>query len=349
MKILIVKTSAIGDVLHTLPALAALRRHFPEARISWLVEEAAADIVLGHPALDQVLVSKRKEWLRDFRAGDWMRVVRAVFAFIRQLRAVEYDLLIDFQGLLKSSMFIALTRARRKVGFGRGMAHAEGSYLFLNERIPAVDMDIHAVKRELLLLEALGVDCQGVDGALPLDAKSHARASELLARVGVDGNRPLIAINPMTTWPTKHWTPPGFAALAEALAQRGMTVVFTGGPGDRAAIDAVLAVMTPGQALNLAGLTDLKTLAALYARCRLLISTDTGPMHLAAAVSTPVVALFGPTAPWRTGPYGGCHQIVRAGLACSPCYKRICPLGTNQCMRDIRVEDVLLAVDKAPC
>lgn len=344
MNILIVKTSAIGDVLHTLPALHALRRRYPEAHISWLVEEEASDIVLGHPALDQVLISARKRWLRDLREGDRLSALREIVRLIRSLRSRRYDLLIDFQGLLKSSMFITCCRATRKVGFGRGMAHSEGSYLFLSERVPPVTMDTHAVDRELMLLEAIGIPAQGVEFTLPLGPHDHLRANELLTAHGLAPGAPFIAINPMTTWPTKHWQATSFAELTDALLRQGRTVVFTGGQGDHAAIAELCGRLGQPGAINLAGATTLKTLAAVYTKATLLITTDTGPMHLAAAVHTPVVALFGPTAPWRTGPYGAGHRVIRKELPCSPCLKRVCRFGTTECMRAITVDEVLAAV-----
>jgi lipopolysaccharide heptosyltransferase I len=343
LKILIVKTSAIGDVIHTLPALHCLRRHYPDARITWLVEEAAADVVVGHPALDRVLVSGRKGWLREWRAGERRAAWRKAWRFLRELRDSRYDLLIDFQGLLKSGIWVGLARSTRKVGFGRGMEHAEMSYLFLNERVPAVSMEMHAVDRELHLLRAIGVDCPEVRFDLPLTAADHEAAAKLLEAHGVAAGHPFVAINPMTTWPTKHWQPGKFAAVADRLAEEGRTVVFTGGPGDRAAV-AAIGTMMRQKAVNLAGATSLKTLAALYARAQVVVSTDTGPMHVAAATGTPVVALFGPTAPWRTGPHGGTHHILRLGLPCSPCFKKECQYGTTACMADISVADVVAAV-----
>ena len=343
MKILIVKTSAIGDVIHTLPALHCLRRRYPEAEITWLVEEAAAEVVVGHPALDRVLVAGRKGWLREWRAGERRAACRKAWHFLRELRDTRYDLLLDFQGLLKSGIWVALARARRKVGFGRGMEHAEMSYIFLNERIPAVSMEMHAVDRELHLLRAIGIECPEARFDLPLTAADHEAAAKLLEAHGIAAGQPFIAINPMTTWPTKHWRPEKFAELADRLAEAGKAVVFTGGPDDRAGVAAIGAMMRQPP-VNLAGATSLKGLAALFARAQAVVSTDTGPMHVAAAVGTPVVALFGPTAPWRTGPYGVQHQVVRLGLACSPCLKKQCQLATTACMADIPVIKVAQAV-----
>jgi len=341
VNILIVKTSAIGDVIHTLPALNALRRKYPEARIDWLVEEAAADLVIGHKALDRVLVSRRKAWVRDLRQGRVLTAWRGFVAFVRELRGTEYDLLLDFQGLLKSGIFVGLARAKRKVGFGKGMEHAEGSYVFLSEPVPPVNMDQHAAIRELLLLKAIGVESGEVVFDLPVGEAQRERIGQLLATEGIDPAKPLVAINPMTTWETKHWRNERFARVADQLLDRGVAVVFSGGPQDVQGIEEICGAMT-GKAVSLAGRTTLKELAALYERVAVLITTDTGPMHLAAAAGTPVVALFGPTAPWRTGPFGPGHKILRADIACSPCLKKQCDR-EHACMAQITVDQVVQA------
>ena len=347
VNILIVKTSAIGDVIHTLPALNALRRKYPESRIDWLVEEAAADVVIGHRALDAVLVSRRKAWIRDLKQGRVLAAYRGFAGFVKKLRVTEYDLLIDFQGLLKSGIFVGLARAKRKVGFGKGMEHAECSYLFLNEPIPPVNMDQHAAIRELLLLKAIGIESEEIVFDLPVGEEQRERIGQLLAAEGIDPAKPLVAINPMTTWETKHWRNDRFARVADALLDKGIAVVFSGGPQDVRGIEEIRGAMV-GKAASLAGRTTLKELAALYERVAVLITTDTGPMHLAAAAGAPVVALFGPTAPWRTGPFGEGHRILRADIACSHCLKRQCDRDHGS-MTQITVDQVVqaaLAVSK---
>jgi lipopolysaccharide heptosyltransferase I len=342
--ILIVKTSAIGDVTHTLPALNALRQRYPEAHITWLVEEAASGLLVGHPALDRLLISRRQHWARELRQGPRraLAALKEVGRFLGQLRDTRYDLLLDFQGLLKSGVLVALARAKRKVGFGRGMAHAEGSWVFLNERLPAVDMNIHAIDRELLLLKGIGVESPGVVFSLPITVEHRQKVEKLLAEHGGERSRPLLAINPQATWPTKLWFSERFAELADRLTGKGWAVVFTGSPGDTEEIARIIGAMhTP--AANLAGATNLLELAALYEMAGVVISTDTGPMHIAAATGTPVVAIFGATAPWRTGPWGEQHRVVRVELPCSPCLKKHCPT-ERECMRAISVEMVEAAV-----
>jgi len=341
LKILIVKTSAIGDVIHSLPALTCLRKKFPEAHIDWLVEEEASEAVIGHRAVNTVLVSQRKKWIRLLKQGRLLEAGRGLLSFVRKLRTTEYDLLIDFQGLLKSGIFVFLARAKRKAGFDKGMEHAEGSWIFLNERILPINMDQHAIHRERLLLAALDISCQEVFFDFPINELHRQEAESLLKENGVDLERPMVAINPLTTWPTKHWYADRFAQVADQLCAMGQTIVFTGGPQDAVGVETIIAAMT-GTAINLAGKTSLKSLAAIYQRAAMLITTDTGPMHLAAAVGTPVVALFGPTAPWRTGPFGIGHQVLRADLSCSPCFKKKCDLG-QECMTRIEVAQVLTA------
>ena len=162
--ILIVKLSAIGDVIHTLPSLAALRRLYPEAHITWVVEEAAADLILGHPQLDEVLVSRRKSWVKDFSSGKVAVTLRDVRSFIRRLRCRRYDLVIDFHGLLKSAVVVFLSGGKRKLGYD---SWQEMSGLFLNEKIPE-DMSKHAVDRYLDFLRYLGADVGKTEFVLPL-------------------------------------------------------------------------------------------------------------------------------------------------------------------------------------
>jgi heptosyltransferase I len=342
MNILIVKLSAIGDVIHTLPALNAIRSAYPSARITWLVEEAAAPLITGHPALDRVIISRRKSWIRDFRKGQWKSTVLEAAGLVQTLRDTAYDMVFDFQALIKSGVLIALSRGRRKIGFDRGMEHQEHSHLFLNERVAPVGMNCHAILRSLMMLNAADIHCRDITYRLPIHDDDRNAVARLLELEGINQTRPLICINPVAKWTTKLWPNGRFAELADRLSERyRISPVFTGAPEDQETVQDILSVMT-SRAVDLTGRTSLKTLAALYETADMLISTDTGPMHLGAAVNTPVVALFGPTAPWRTGPMGDPHQVIRAGLPCSPCFKRQCP--TCDCMNHIRVDQVLEGV-----
>ncbi|MFH0998625.1 MAG: lipopolysaccharide heptosyltransferase II [Pseudomonadota bacterium] len=344
MNILIVKLSAIGDVIHTLPALNAIRSAYPSAHITWLIEEAAAPLIIGHSALDRVIVSRRKSWIGDLRKGQWRPVIREAAGLVQTLRDTAYDLVFDFQALLKSGVLVVLCRGSRKIGFDRGMEHQEHSYLFLNERVAPVDMNGHAILRSLMMLDAAGILSREIVYRLPIQAADRQAVTRLLTLEGLKDSRPLICINPVAKWTTKLWPNERFAELADRLSARYRTsTVFTGAPEDTETVRDILSRMT-SSAVDLTGKTSLKTLAALYETADMLISTDTGPMHLGAAVNTPVVALFGPTAPWRTGPMGDQHQVIRVDLPCSPCFKRQCP--TCDCMNRIHVNQVLDGVDR---
>jgi len=344
--VLVVKLSAIGDVTHTLPALTTIRRHQPDARITWLVEDTAHDVIRGHAALDRILVWRRREWTEIVQSFRWVSATRLLAGFVRELRNTHYDLIIDFQALLKSSIWIALARGQRKAGYGPGLRHDERSYLFLSERVPVADPSAHAVERNLRLLEGLGFPRVPLRYDFPILPENDAEASRLLSELDLGDHSPFVGINAMTRWPTKNWTPENFAAVADALADGGVPCVFTGAAADREALDAVAGAMrTPPRRLD--GRTSLKTLAAVFRRALVVLSTDTGPMHIAVAVGTPVVALFGPTSPGYTGPYGEGHVVLRAGVECSPCYKRVCETRRYEphaCMRRLQPGDVVEAV-----
>ena len=323
MNILIVKLSAIGDVIHTLPSLAALRKLYPEAHITWVVEEAAAGLVNNHPLLNAVLISRRKSWIKYLRKGEFSRPLREMRTFLRELRQRPYDLVIDFHGLLKSALIVLFSGGKRKLGYD---SMQELSGLFYNEKIPE-DMNKHAVDRYLDFPRHLGAKIAKAQFILPSDNAAQARMQSLLEKYHLE-NKKFIAVNPVAYWETKLWDDEKFARLADLIkAKLDIEVVFTG--SEKESIEKITARMQT-KAVNLAGETTLPELAYLYQKALLLVTTDSGPMHLAAAVGTPVVALFGPTDPRRTGPYGDGHIIIRADLPCSPCLRRKCP--TTKCM-----------------
>jgi len=337
--ILIVKLSAIGDVVQALPALEAIKRAFPESSVTWVVEEAAAGILEGHPLIDTVLVSGRKSWLRMLgRPRTFREGFLKIAAFLRALRATRYDIAIDLQGLFKSGVLVGLARADRKLGFA---GSRELSSFFLNERLPAYDKNKHALERYLDVARYLGAREVSSSCTLPIGQERSA-IEQRLSDAGLT-RKPLIVMNPVARWETKLWPVQNFAALADRLiAEKQATIIFTGSRADHAIVSSILNMMKQ-HAENWAGETTLKELAALASLADLFVTTDTGPMHLAAAAQAKVLALFGPTAPWRTGPYGPSSIVVRAGLECSPCFKRRCN-DAIRCMGSISVDDVMRKV-----
>lgn len=342
LNILIVKLSAIGDVIHTLPALAALRKLYPGAHITWVVEEASSDLVMDHPYLDHVIVSHRKQWMDDLRHGRIGAPFRDMNAFTRDLRSRSYDLVIDFHGLFKSAVLVSLSGGARKLGFD---SMQEGSGLFYNERIPE-DMGKHAVDRYLDFLAYIGAKSGKADGEntpeflIPSDDRNIQKVSALLSKSHLDIDEPFVAINPVALWDTKLWREDRFAMLADRITgELNIPVVITGSAHEKPYAESIIKEVKTAKVVDLAGQTTLKDLACLYRQAAVVVTTDSGPMHIAAAVGTPVVALFGPTDPRRTGPYGRGHTVISKTLPCSPCFLKQCR--TRECMEGIAVEEVL--------
>jgi len=338
MRILIVKLSAIGDVVQALPALEAIKRAHPHADVDWAVEEAASDILAEHPLVDRLLVSRRKAWARMLsRPSTFLDGLKGFIGFLRELRARKYDIAVDLQGLLKSGVIIGLSRAKRKVGYA---GTRELSYLFLNECLPSYDPEKHALERYLDVARYLGAVDPKPACTLPI-GRERASMRERLKGAVPDGKK-LVVINPVARWKTKLWQEEKFAQLADRLVlERNAVVVLTGGTADRPVTGRIRAMMKQ-QAMDWAGETTLRELAALASLSDLFVTTDTGPMHLAAAAGAKVLALFGPTAPWRTGPYGPGHIVVRTGIPCSPCFRRECDRTIQmECMHGITVEEVM--------
>ncbi|MBM4300431.1 MAG: lipopolysaccharide heptosyltransferase II [Deltaproteobacteria bacterium] len=330
-RILLVKLSSFGDVLHALPFLEALRVAYPRAHITWLAEAAYAPLLAGHPALNEVWIAPR---LRpaEFWSGANPAACRRL---VQQLRARPFDLVVDVQGLLKSAVWVALAKSPRKVGYDRTR---ELSYLALTERVKPFDPEAHAVWRYLNLAQYLGAP-----PTLPRFRLGLGEAVDISALIPGKADRPLAVLHPGARWVSKLWPPASWASLSEWLHGQGFQVAVTGSAADRE-LAAGLVRQSQAPLLNLAGATSLAQLAAILRKTRLAVTTDTGAMHLAAALGTPVAALFGPTAPWRTGPFGSGHQVVRLGLSCSPCFKRQCL--APRCLTDLTPEMIEAACEK---
>ena len=330
-RILLVKLSSFGDVLHALPTLEALRAAFPSAHLTWLVEAAYAPLLSGHPALNEVWEAPRlrpAELLSGSNPGTLRRL-------LYQLRARPFDLVVDVQGLLKSAVWVALAKSPRKVGYDKTR---ELSYLALTERVPPFDPEAHAVRRYLNLAHYLGAPPTLPRFRLGLDA-----GVDISALIPDEADRPLVVLHPGARWASKLWPLASWASLSEWFHAQGFQVAVTGSAADRELVASITA-QCRAPLVNLAGSTSLAQLAAILRKARLAVTTDTGVMHLAATLGTKVVALFGPTAPWRTGPFGEGHQVVRLGLACSPCFKRQCP--DPRCLNDLTPAMVEAACEK---
>ena len=303
--IVVVKLSAIGDVLHGVPAAVALKQAFPDASIGWAVEGRAADVLAGHPAIDHLFRLPR----------GWLKSPAAVLSLRRQLRAFAPDVVIDMQGLLKSGIAAMLSGARMRIGFARPVSR-ERAWLAYTNRVKPVAT--HVVDRNCDLLVPLGVRESRPRFEMPRWPVSRARVQGWLE--GLRFPEPPIVINPGAGWASKLWPAERFAAVACELHERhGLrSLVVWGGNAERAAAERIAA--DAGTAAVLAPQTSLQDLGELFRRSRMLISSDTGPLHLAAAVGTPCVGLFGPVPADRNGPYGPLHVCVEPPAAARPAW-----------------------------
>lgn len=359
-KILIIKPSALGDVIHALPVLAKLRARYPNAEIDWIITPELADLLAEHPARPNLLFFERRAFRRP---GQMLEALRSYFVLLSRIRKRRYDLVIDLHGQLRSAVFCLASGAGVRIGFGRplrrekskGMTETipdrgwkgarEFSWLTYTHRMEIRTLREHAADRYLWLEPLLGLDGAAPDFRIWIRNEWRESVSKLLG--GRDaGGAEVAVVAPGTVWETKHWTVDGFAEIARELMRRGFMVVIAGSPSDKARALKV-ADMSPGS-LNLCGKTSVGELAALIERAALCVTNDSGPMHMAAAMGRPVVSIFGPTDPVRVGPYGQPNAVVRAGLSCSPCHfrrLRDCP-NAHACMVETTAEQVLRRIDE---
>jgi lipopolysaccharide heptosyltransferase I len=335
-RILIIKPSSPGDIIHALPVLHGLRHRYPAAHIAWLVATPFAELIEVDPALNEVIRFDRK---RFGFLGRSLRITGEFLAFLKGLRERDFELVIDLQGLFRSGFLAMATGARTRIGFADAR---EMAWMFYTDRIPRQEADAHAADRNYAVGRMLGFDGAALDFSIPLAEADHDAARALLRESGIDAGRPFAVLVPGTRWETKRWPADRFGQVARELRdRRGICSVLVGGRDDIPAGEVAVAA-SEGAAINLCGRTTLRQVAALIEAASLVVTADSTPMHLAAALKRPLVALFGPTNPRRTGPYGRLDDVVRLDLECSPCYLRKlsqCPYG-HECMQQLGVDRV---------
>lgn len=330
--ILIIKLSSLGDVVHALPALRALRTKYPGARISWMVNRGLEGILEGNPDLDEVILFDRKRWGRWRDCG----AMRELKAFVLGLRNRRFDLVLDLQGLLRSGLLAALSDAPVRVGFVNAR---ELSPLFYTHRVPVPEDDMHAVDRYLLATSFLGAKIDEVVFPIAVSDGDEAWVEDELRRLGMP--RPPVLVNPSARWITKQWPLERFAEVCKSLTVEGYPVALIGGGED---VDRCrrLRELAGVPLVDFTGKTTIKQLVALMRRSSLLLTNDSGPMHMAVAAGLPVVALFGPTNPCRTGPYAMLDRVLRKDISCAPCYRKRCT--ELFCMESLPVDEVVRKV-----
>ena len=341
-RILIVRLSALGDVLFGLGVVTALRKHFPGAHIAWLVDHPSADILRHYPDLDRVHVLPRRR-IRNGWRRPWTlpSALRDVLGRMRSCGREGWDLVLDLQGNTKSGLFTGLTRGRLRVGHDNRYRKEFLNTLFLNHRlhpVPEGEATRHRAERDLGLVRALGIPAESTPRPLEIPADVQARAGRFVA--GLPGTGPVVVLHPGTSafGAYKRWKPSRFSGLADRLVREAHArVAVSWGPGEEAlarsipeAMEETATLFPPPEGLLFP--------AAVYGRANLVVGADSGPMHLAALMDTATLTLFGPKDPAIYRPVGEKAEVVWKNVHCSPCQVRKCD--TVLCMESLHVEDV---------
>jgi len=348
-RILIVRLSAFGDCLHAVPALVALRRHFPSAEIGWAIEELPLTVLKGHPMVDRFHIFPRKAF--KLRAGTFMTRVRSMRDFRKDIAAPKYESAIDLQGLTKSGLVSWWSGAKQRIGF-KGEDSREINLVFNTERVTPPDDAVHVVEKNLSLLKPLGVPVLDYhtgpykpEWVMPSYETERAQIKPFLSECGVlqaDGQMKEYAlVNPGATWLTKRWPPENFGLVAKGLIEQHDLTVIVPWAGEEEKKAAELIVKLAGAGAFMAPQTDLRQLAALTEKAVLFVGNDTGPLHLAVALNVNSVAIFGASDPLRNGPYGAGHRMQTGGVECHPCWKTTCERKDLACLMWVKPEAVL--------
>lgn len=325
-KILIVKPSSLGDVVHSLPFLVAMKTCFPKAEIHWVIAKGLEGLLEDHPMIDRLIIVNKDLWKNLSRAGNTLKEIRELF---KQLRHEKYDIVVDLQGLLRSGLITMATHAPQRIGFSEAR---EGSRLFYTKKVRG-GRDIHAVDRYMKVADELGCDVRDRVFPFALFPSDGEKAGKREALA------PYAVLVPGARWKTKIWPAESFGKVASMLPLRS---VIVGSSSDRAIANEVVS-HSGKKARSLAGETSFKELIEIMRHAEVVITNDSGPMHIAAALNIPVIAIFGPTSPKRTGPYGAGHIVLQSPADCVPCFKRECK-DNIRCMNEITPDAVYQAV-----
>lgn len=331
--ILLIKMSSLGDILHTLPFAAELRKLYPEARITWLVHPQFAGFVPDAPVIDEVLYFDKKKFNTMGLVEKWQ-----YFCEMKELlHSKHFDLVLDMQGLFKSAVLAAISGCDERLGY---CELREGSSL-VSKAITGAHSGDHVIERYLDVARYLGAEIPvgELDFPMPNLDKETASVSKKLLDKGMPGNCEYVVMVPGARWWTKEWPVEHYAKLAQMITEDGHYVVLAGGPDDASKGAKIKELSQEAKVIDMTGQTSLRELAALIKSCQVYISADTGPLHFAAALKKPLVAMYGPTKADRTGPYGSANSTVLLSPAkCKGCLKKNCK--DWHCMHDITPEEV---------
>lgn len=318
MRILIVKLSSLGDCIHALPTVHILKSAL-NADIDWLIHPVFAPLIRCCPDVDKVIEFPRRQLFRQLPR------------ILKNVRCQSYDMVIDLQGLLKSASAARLAKTKRRLGpsFNR-----EGARFFYHEHPPRKPHEIrHAVDQIMDVLDLLNIPRQKAQFPLSLPPCPLPQTSP-----------PHIVMAPCSRWPSKNWPPDRYAlAGTRLIEQTGGSISLIGTASDRATCESIAASMPALSVRNIAGQTTMVEMASILQTAQLVITNDSGPMHLAAALQRPTLAIFGPTDPRRTGPYSGIFKVLQHDISCQYCRKRKCDRPATSCMESVTVTKVVTA------
>jgi heptosyltransferase-1 len=336
---LIIKPSSLGDVVQALPVLTALREAHPKAHIAWLVATVFADLLEVHPRLDQVVVFDRR---RYGSLGQSLGATADFLAFVEGLRREKFTTVIDLQGLFRSGFLAAATGATTRVGFA---AARELAPMFYTLAVPMPHKEMHAVDRYMALARHIGLADPKATDHLPVSAEARAAVRQRLQAEGLGPDEPVIVVSPHARWPTKQWPSERFAEVVrQAHAKTGVRAVLVGSGAAVPIARHTAEAAALARPIDLVNRTTLKEIVALVSEASAMVTNDSGPMHVAAAVGTPVVAIFGPTSAERTGPYGHGHRVLAGETPCRPCFRRECLYSSGPealaCLTRVTAEEV---------
>ena len=338
-RILIVRLSALGDIIHALPVLFAIKRSLPAAQVDWLVEQNYASILGLVPELDRPIIVRAKS---PGGTDDAIRFGGGGAGYLRAisfLRAQRYDAALDLQGLIKSAVWARLSGAARVIGFARDHLREPHAASLYTETVTPPRAG-HVIDKNLAVLAALGVP----DSPMTLKLEATASPEVTAAIDAAGGPRKFIVLNPGAAWPNKRWPADRFGALADGLFRRTrLRSLVTWGPSERALAESVVAAS--GNTASLAPATSVADLAVLMRDAAVVVSGDTGPLHIAAAMGTPLVGLYGPTWPERNGPWDPKDHVISRADTCVCHHKRHCLRGAP-CINEIAVEQVVAAAER---
>lgn len=334
LKILIVRLSALGDVVHSLPILHLLKETYPKSEIGWVVEDRASDLIINNPLVDNVYIVPKTKWKKE---KNKIKVLGEYLQFVSKIRKDKYDIAIDLQELFKSGIITFLSGAKRRIAHAKTREFAD---LFVNEKLPYHDIfDINKpiIERYIEPAQYLGAKADEVIFTLPpVLEKDKEYVDELFANI--DKSKPVVAISPATIWQTKHWQEDYWSELLIRLENK-VNILFVGVEKDNLLINRISNKLNENSFINLAGKTSVLQLIEVFNRCDMLIAPDTGPTHIANATQKPIIiCLFGATAYKRSGPYGEKHYSLSANVDCQPCFNRNCK--KMDCMINLTVDSV---------